>query len=319
MRRSPWRWMLAVFGCSALAMGSISAAEEDAAQADQLEKLVQVFWDELVVITPGEGPFPRRFRFGAKPAEEKPASNASESKESESKAEAAPKPKADPLHRLPPQEIELTENFRIAKYEVPQNLYTALMKGNPSRWPGRRNSVEMMTGGEAQRFCQLLEQQLRHQKLLTEVGVSVRLPTEIEWEYCCRAGTTTRFSFGDDTRRPEDPPNQHSLLNEHAWHTGNAAGNDPPVGALKPNPWGLYDMHGYLREFTSSPWTDGSEPAAAAAPLTPPVIVLRGGSWKDQAAQLESAARMPWPSDRKDDAVGFRCVVAKPPQTPKKR
>ena len=79
-------------------------------------------------------------------------------------------------------------------------------------------------------------------------------PAKAEWEYCCRAGTTTKYSFGDEAQKPGDVTPKATLLGEYGWHTGNAAGNDPPVGALKPNPWGLYDMHGYLWEFTADGW-----------------------------------------------------------------
>ena len=144
-----------------------------------------------------------------------------------------------------------------------------------------------------------------------------RLPSEAEWEYCCRAGTTTAYSFGAHATRQGDKGTQASLLDPYAWHTGNAAGNDPPVGALKPNPWGLYDMHGYLWEFTADDWhdsyTDAPTDGAAWTSSTgeSPRIVLRGGSWKDAHPQLRSAARRSFPRDARDDAVGFRCVLAR--------
>src|SRR5690606_4735501 len=114
----------------------------------------------------------------------------------------------------------------------------------------------------------------------------VRLPTEAEWEYAARAGTTTSYSFGDDPMK----------LGDYAWFSGNAAGNDPPVGAKLPNPWGLYDMHGYLWEWCAdvghgnyavaptngSAWTSGGDSTQR---------VIRGGSWKDPASTLRSAAR----------------------------
>jgi formylglycine-generating enzyme required for sulfatase activity len=121
---------------------------------------------------------------------------------------------------------------------------------------------------------------MRDAKLIEPTEV-IRLPTEAEWEYCTRAGTTTKYSFGDDPAQ----------LGEYAWSNENAAGNDPPVGAKRPNPWGLYDVHGYLWEFCS----EG---------------VVRGGSWKDKAPRLTSDSRQPIGADLKDDAVGFRCVLS---------
>lgn len=256
--------------------------------ADDSLPLLQRFVEELVEITPGKGKFPAEFRMGstAQPAEQ-------------------------PVHS-----VRLQQPFAIARYEVPQNLYEAVMGSNPSRWKGPRNSAEMMTWHEARTFCEKLTGLLRAAKLIAADEV-IRLPSEAEWEYCCRAGTTTAYSFGAEARAAGDTGKQASLLDPHAWHTGNAAGNDPPVGALKPNPWGLYDMHGYLREFTADPWhadyagapADGSAWTAAEGEM-PKEVVVRGGSWKDKYPELRSAARKPFGATDRDDAVGFRCVRA---------
>ena len=114
----------------------------------------------------------------------------------------------------------------------------------------------------------------------------MRLPSEAEWEYCARAGTATLYSFGDDA----------SVLDEHGWSHRNAAGNDPPVGARKGNPWKLHDMHGYLWEWCADRWHDTYDgaPADGSPWMTggdPERGVLRGGSWKDSAEQLTSSFR----------------------------
>src|SRR5262245_64010052 len=101
------------------------------------------------------------------------------------------------------------------------------MGSNPSRWKGARNSAEMMNLEEAQQFCEKATDLMRAAGLI-ERGQVVRLPTEAEWEFAVRAGTTTKYSFGDDVAK----------LGEYGWFTGNAAGNDPEVGVKKPNPWG---------------------------------------------------------------------------------
>src|SRR5690606_36102213 len=104
-------------------------------------------------------------------------------------------------------------------------------------------------------------------------------------------------------------------LDPYGWHTGNAAGNDPPVGAVKPNAWGLYDMHGYLWEFCSDRWTKEADPAKATATTSDlqatESIVIRGGSWKDRFESLVSRARRAFGNEQRDDAVGCRCVRAK--------
>lgn len=273
--------------CAVLSLAAAAASSRLCNAEDAQAALLQTFVDELVEITPGQGAYPRSFRRGS-----------------------AQSPAEQPVH-----EVVLENSFAIARYEVPQNLYQSVMGENPSRWQGPRNSAEMMNWHEARTFCEKLTSLLREAKLIAEDEV-IRLPTEAEWEYCCRAGTTTAYSFGDQARAEGDQGQQATILDAYGWHTGNAAGNDPPVGALKPNPWGLYDMHGYLREYCEDAWhptyegapTDGGPRTAAEGDA--PSVVVRGGSWKDGFDALRSAARMEWDPSKGDDAVGFRCVKA---------
>ncbi len=164
------------------------------------------------------------------------------------------------------------------------------MGSNPSRWKGKRNSVEMVSLAEAEEFCRKVTKLLQAANLI-ESSQNVRLPTEKEWEHAARAGTKTKYSFGDDAK----------LLGEFAWFTGNAAGNDPAVGSKKPNPWGLYDVHGYLWE-----WTSGGTATAGGEPRQ---AVIRGGSWKDKPDDLRSESRRVVDASLRDDAVGLRCVL----------
>lgn len=244
--------------------------------------LLKTFREEFITVTPGQGRYPQSFTMGAK-------------------GEATPA-------EQPAHQVTFRYRFQVAKYEVPQNLWEAVMGSNPSRWKGPRNSVEMLSFEEAELFCKKLTQLLRSAKLIGPKEI-VRLPTEAEWEYVARAGSTTRYSFGDDV----------AGLDAHGWFTGNAAGNDPPVGAKKPNPWGLYDIHGYLWEwcldvghenYQQAP-TDGTAWLKGGKPKQ---RVLRGGSWKDKAEKLTSSYRSLVPAALKDDAVGLRCVLADQPQ-----
>lgn len=255
---------------------------------DAQRKLLQTFHDEFVSITPGEGKFPKSFRMGSD---------------------------SGPDTEQPAHEVTFRHSFAIAKYEVPQNLYEAVMGINPSKWKGPRNSVEMMTFAQAQEFCQKTTTLLREAKLIT-AEEEIRLPTEAEWEYCCRAGTKTAYSFGDEATQDGDQENKASILSAYGWHTGNAAGNDPPVGALKPNPWGLYDMHGYLSEFVADSWHDDYKMApgdgtAWVSKDTAAAHVLRSGSWKDKYPNLRSAARRQLAAKDVGDEIGLRCVKAK--------
>ncbi len=245
-----------------------------AAEPKTPEKILKLFVSELVKITPGKGKFPATFQMGS------------------TKGDANEKP----VHR-----VKLTKPFSMAKYEVTQELYQVVMGVNPSRWKGPRNSVEMMTWAQANEFCKKITQMLRKQKLIGAKQV-IRLPSEAEWDYCCRAGTTTPFSFG-----------QAKDIQEYAWHRGNSKGFDPPVGQKKPNPWGLYDMHGYIWEWVADSYhpnykgapTDGS----AWQSKTAKEYVVRGGAWNVFPAQCRSATRGHRDSKFKSQAVGFRCVL----------
>jgi formylglycine-generating enzyme required for sulfatase activity len=254
---------------------SAAAQQKSTADPPTEAQLLEGFTKELLLITPGTGKYPGgKVILGVE----------------------------SPDEELPKTTVEFQSQFRISRYEVTQELYELIMGANPSRWKGPRNSVEMMTLADAQVFCTKLTGKL-HDRRLIPMDESVRLPTESEWEYCCRAGTETRYSFGDAAVAEGDRDPKASRLDPYAWHTGNAAGNDPPVGALKPNPWGLYDMHGYLSEFVT--------PAPQLPAVPDGKVILRSGSWKDHYSRLTSSSRRLVPAATADDAVGFRCVVAR--------
>ena len=111
----------------------------------------------------------------------------------------------------PAHDVALKHRFAIAKYEVPQNLYEAVMGANPSKWKGPRNSVEMFSWQDSREFCQKITDLLRAEKLLVDDEI-IRLPSEAEWEYCCRAGTTTAYSFGDVATKDGDAGNKASEI-----------------------------------------------------------------------------------------------------------
>ena len=139
-----------------------------------------------------------------------------------------------------------------------------------------------MTQLAAKKYCEWLS---------AKTGRYYRLPTEAEWEYACRAGTTTAYSFGDDVEQ----------LGEHGWHYDNSDDTTHPVGQKKPNPWGLYDMHGNVAEWCLDRYDPdfySRQPAdrVAANPLAVPTTLypraVRGGSWEDDPRGLRSAARL---------------------------
>ena len=144
-------------------------------------------------------------------------------------------------------------------------------------------------------------------KLSAKTQRKVRLPTEAEWEYACRAGTKTRFHFGDDV----------ADLGRYAWHTGNSSEDTHhPVGLKLANPWGLYDMLGNVWEWCSD-WygNDYRGPGNAVDPTGPVSGTnrhMRGGSWRNPAQACRSANRNPYRPDSQVDVLGFRVVVEEP-------
>jgi formylglycine-generating enzyme required for sulfatase activity len=259
---------------AALALAVPLACADDKTPTGDKDKVLRRFVDEFVTLTPGKDKFPASFLMGGEAANEKPA-----------------------------HEVKPRGSFAINKYEVTQELYEAVIGKNPSRWKGPRNSVEMVSWDEANEFCRKATDELRKLKLLDD-GEVIRLPSEAEWEYACRAGTKTKYSFGD---RADD-------LKDHAWFDGNAKGNDPPVGKKKANAWGLYDMHGYVWEWTADAWHDDYKGAPADGRAWDEKgakeRVLRGGSWTDGADACRSAYRHHKEVGHRGADVGFRCVRA---------
>jgi len=204
--------------------------------------------------------------------------------------------------------------FCMDKFEVTQKAYKALMGKSPAKFEGDDRPVERPSWLYAIRYCNLrsLREGLKPcYNLDTQAcdfsADGYRLPTEAEWEYACRAGTTTRYSFGSDAAQ----------LGDHAWFKGNAGGATHPVGQKRPNPWGLCDMHGNVAEWCHDIYAADAYAKGEAKDPTGPKAgderVLRGGSWGASADACRSAARKSEPPGFADvcfgyEQYGFRCV-----------
>lgn len=210
------------------------------------------------------------------------------------------------------------EPFLMDRYEVTQAVYEKLGQieafPNPAHFQGADLPVEQVSWPQAARFCNARS---RYEGLKPaydeDTGAcdfeanGYRLPTEAEWEYACRAGTNTDYSFGSEARK----------LGDYAWFADNAAKKTHPVGQKKPNPWGLFDMHGNVAEWCQDVFDKGyyktSSEKNPRGPSEGKEYVLRGGSWKSPADAVRSAYRIgenPGFSDAclARDAIGFRCV-----------
>lgn len=177
----------------------------------------------------------------------------------------------------PQHQVTLSQPFYLQTTPVTQGQWQRLMGENPSLFQecGEDCPVENVSWHDAQEFLRKLN--------LREKTDQYRLPTEAQWEYACRAGSTQSYCFGDG----------EAELGQYAWYASNSQKGTHPVGRLKPNAWGLYDMHGnvyewcqdWYEEYPNGPVTDPKGPTAGE------YRVLRGGSWDGEAGDLRSAYR----------------------------
>ena len=193
---------------------------------------------------------------------------------------------------MPIHKVTLTKPFYMGVYEVTQEQYEKVMGTNPSHFQGPRRPVEQVSWNDAQAFCQKLSEQENR---------SYRLPTEAEWEYACRAGSTTEYFWG---RR---------FFSRYAWSRQNSAETTQDVGTRLPNAWRLYDMSGNVWEWCES---RKGQYAPSAAEETDPKgpskgrsRVLRGGSWYGVAENCRSAARDKNAPNSRHYTFGFRVVI----------
>ncbi|MDO4575855.1 MAG: SUMF1/EgtB/PvdO family nonheme iron enzyme [Planctomycetia bacterium] len=195
--------------------------------------------------------------------------------------------------------VTLTKGFWMLETEVTQAMWESVMGDNPSNFKGSDLPVEKVSWDDCQEFCQKLRSQ----------GLNVQLPTEAQWEYACRAGTTTALNNGKNLT---DEEYNCAHLNEVAWYDWqNENMTTHVVGQKKPNAWGLYDMHGNVWEWCAD-WK-GDYPSYSVTDPTGPASgsyrVNRGGCWVSSAKYCRSANRdSNTPTDRYSD-LGFRPVL----------
>ena len=189
-------------------------------------------------------------------------------------------------------EVTISKPFYMGVTEVTQAQYEAVMGTNPSHFKGATNPVDKVSWNDAAQFCKKLSEETRR---------AVCLPTEAEWEYACRAGTKTRFSFGDED----------SILGDYAWYDSNSSSMTHPVGQKRPNAWGLFDMHGNVWEWCADWYGDYPKGAATdpQGPASAPDRVLRGGGWGDGPQGCRSADRCRIGPGYRVSSIGFRVAV----------
>jgi len=203
--------------------------------------------------------------------------------------------------------------FWMDRYEVVQEEFRKYQLPDPSHFKGPRQPLEQINWTDAALYCNDRSREEGLEPCYDEEtwecnfdATGYRLPTEAEWEYACRAGSTSEYSFG----------NSPGQLKAHAWYVDNSSGKTHPVGQKQPNAWGLYDMHGNVAEWCNDRYLEsyyqqgpGEDPRG---PAEGGQRVLRGGAWNSTAESCRSAYRSSDPSIDDtclaSDAIGFRCV-----------
>jgi formylglycine-generating enzyme required for sulfatase activity len=182
----------------------------------------------------------------------------------------------------------MSKAFWMAKTEVTQAQWRAVMGSNPSNFNGGDLPVENVSWDDAKEFIK----KVNDSSVIPE-GWKVALPTEAQWEYACRAGDKGSFSGG--------------TIEQVAWYDGNSGSKTHPVGTKKPNAWGLHDMHGNVWEWCADWYGDklsgGTNPSGPSSGV---LRVFRGGSWLLNAAGCRSANRVRYSPDYRINYLGFR-------------
>jgi len=217
----------------------------------------------------------------------------------------------------PPHEVVIS-SFLMDRQLVTQQQFQKVMGANPSRWKGEKNPVEQLRWSDAVKFCNKRSESeglkpcydLKTLKCDFDAN-GYRLPTEAEWEYACRAGTTTAYFFGDNPAK----------LGDYAWFEKNSGGHPRPVGQKQPNPWGLYDIAGnvweWCNDFYKVDYYQNSPRENPRGPNEGENKVLRGGAWRFSADNCRAGYRYNESPGYSDvcfgyDIYGFRCVRKAP-------
>ena len=206
-----------------------------------------------------------------------------------------------PENETPIHEVEIDYDIAMSKYLVTVEDYMLFAQATGVEMPEEKHlhlgvnvPIRRLTWLSAVAYCKWLSKR---------EGKTFRLPTEAEWEYACRAGSNSKYCFGDDA----------SQLGDYAWYKENSEKVTHDVGLKKPNAWGLYDMHGNIWEWCSDRYAENyaqtPRDGSAHKVFTEKGMVLRGGSWSGVADKQRSSIRINLGAKSRNYFVGFRVVI----------
>ncbi|MCK5232119.1 MAG: formylglycine-generating enzyme family protein [Desulfobulbaceae bacterium] len=199
-----------------------------------------------------------------------------------------------PNNEKPDHAVTISKPFYLGTYPVTQHEWKAVMGMDPSGFEGNDLPIQRVSWNDVQEFVTKLNEM--------EGTNKYRLPSEAEWEYACRAGTSSQYSFDDDV----------STLGEYVWYGDNSDTKPHSVGRKKPNPWGLYDMHGNVWEWVQDKWhgnyNGAPDDGSAWEDEDGSHRVYRGGCWYFSAMDCRSASRNHFVPDDAYHSLGFRLL-----------
>lgn len=204
----------------------------------------------------------------------------------------------------PPTEVQVEQPYFMGERPITQAQWLDVMGQNPSKfqegWSAGLRPVECISMDDVEAFLTKLNDD-DSQTVRFEMLGTWRLPSEVEWEYTAKAGTTNRWWFGDRDRE----------LDDYGWHAGNSGGTTREVGSKKANPWGFFDMNGLVNEWCADAYESNYERPRHQRPLAIMNIdryVVRGGAWFAESDSTRSSARSSASRSKRSDGLGLRLV-----------